>query len=96
MIINNIVTLISYVLTATNKRYSYLRVMAVQIDVQPAGENLIHMTRTLLKLVHVPHTCFLRAVHVRGNLSLAINSVGRTLLLPRKRVPDTILNTPAH
>jgi hypothetical protein len=32
---------------------------------------------------------FLRAVSVRGNLSQAINSVGRTLLLPRKRAPNT-------
>jgi hypothetical protein len=42
-----------------------------------------------------PLICFLRVVHVRGNLSLAINSVGRTLLLLRIRIPDTILNTVA-
>jgi hypothetical protein len=36
-----------------------------------------------------PGVRFLRAVPVRGNLSQAINSVGRTLLLPRKRAPDT-------
>jgi hypothetical protein len=35
---------------------------------------------------------FLRAVHVRGNLSQVIISVGRTLLLPRKRAPDTTLS----
>jgi hypothetical protein len=28
-----------YVMTATNKRYSYPRVMEIQIDVHPAGEN---------------------------------------------------------
>jgi hypothetical protein len=33
---------------------------------------------------------FLWPVPVRGNLSLAINSVGRTLLLPRKGAPDAI------
>jgi hypothetical protein len=36
-----------------------------------------------------PHVCFLWAVHIRGNLSQAINSVGRTLLLLRKRALDT-------
>jgi hypothetical protein len=32
--------LISYVKTATNKRYSYPRVAEIRIDVHPAGENL--------------------------------------------------------
>jgi hypothetical protein len=41
---------------------------------------------------HTPSVCFLRAVPIRGNLSLAINSVGRTLPLPRKRAPDTTPN----
>jgi hypothetical protein len=35
---------------------------------------------------------FLRAVHVCDNLSQVINSVGQTLLLPRKRAPDTTLS----
>jgi hypothetical protein len=34
------------------------------------------------------HVRFLWVVHVRDNLSQAIISVGRTLLLPRKRAPD--------
>jgi hypothetical protein len=38
----------------------------------------------------IPRTCFLRAVHVRDNLSQAINSIERTLLLLRKMAPDTI------
>jgi hypothetical protein len=29
-------------MTAANKRYSYLRVAAIQIDVHPAGENPIN------------------------------------------------------
>jgi hypothetical protein len=33
-------------MTATNKRYSYLRVAAIRIDVHPAGENPINMTHT--------------------------------------------------
>jgi hypothetical protein len=37
-----------------------------------------------------PSVHFLRAVPICGNLSQATNSVGRTLLLPRKRAPDTI------
>jgi hypothetical protein len=48
----------------------------IRINVHPIGENPIHL-------------CFLRAVYVRGNLSQAINNVGRTLLLLRKRGPDT-------
>jgi hypothetical protein len=36
-------SLIYYVKTATNKRYSYLRVVAIRIDVHPAGENPINM-----------------------------------------------------
>jgi hypothetical protein len=33
-------------MTATNKRYSYLRVVAIQIDVHPAGVNLINTPHT--------------------------------------------------
>jgi hypothetical protein len=29
-------------MTATNKRHSYLRVVVIEIDVHPAGENLIN------------------------------------------------------
>jgi hypothetical protein len=41
----------------------------------------------------MPDVHFLRVVHVRDNLSLTINSVGRTLLLLKKRTPDIIPNT---
>jgi hypothetical protein len=34
----NIIPLISYVLTATNKWYSYPRVTAIRINVHPVGE----------------------------------------------------------
>jgi hypothetical protein len=40
-------------MTTTNKRYTYLRVTMIQIDVHPAGENPINTTCTLLTLVHV-------------------------------------------
>jgi hypothetical protein len=35
--------------------YSYPRFMAIQIDVHPIGENLIHMTHTFPAPVHVSH-----------------------------------------
>jgi hypothetical protein len=38
---------------------------------------------------HTTHVYFLWTVHLRGNLSLAITSVGRILLLPRKKALDT-------
>jgi hypothetical protein len=44
---------------------------------------------------HMPLICFLRTVPICGNLSLAINNVGRILLLLRKRASDTIPSTPA-
>jgi hypothetical protein len=37
----------------------------------------------------MPGVRFLRTVPVRGNLSQATNSVGRTLLLLRKKAPNT-------
>jgi hypothetical protein len=39
-----------------------------------------------------PRVRFLRAVQVHGNLSQAVNSVGRTLLQPIKRALNTTLN----
>jgi hypothetical protein len=68
----------------------------IRIDVHTVGEKPDkHDMYTSRASPHSPHVCFLRAVHVCGNLSLAINSVGRTLLLPKKRAPDTIPSTPA-
>jgi hypothetical protein len=43
----------------------------------------------------MPLIRYLRTVPVRGNLSLAINSVGQTLLLLRKKAPDTTPSTSA-
>jgi hypothetical protein len=39
----NINTLINYVKTVTNKRYSYPRVTVIWIDVHPTGENQTNM-----------------------------------------------------
>jgi hypothetical protein len=78
--------------------YSYLSVETIRIDVYPTGDNPMHMTRTLLTPVHVCHTYafYGQSTYVaRDNILLAINSVGRTLLLLRKKAPDTILSTPA-
>jgi hypothetical protein len=77
--------------------YSCLRVMVIQIDVHPArGKPDIHDTYAFCASPHTPHILFLWEVHVHGNLSLAINSIGRTLLLLRKRAPDTIPSMPAN
>jgi hypothetical protein len=40
-------SLINYMKTVTNKRYSYSRVATIRIDVHPTGENPINTTRTL-------------------------------------------------
>jgi hypothetical protein len=45
--------LFNYVKSARNKQYSYPRVTAIQIDVNPVGENSIHTTRMLSTPVHV-------------------------------------------
>jgi hypothetical protein len=45
--------LIYYVMTATNKQYSYPRVTVIRIDVHLEGKNPTNMTHMLLTLVHV-------------------------------------------
>jgi hypothetical protein len=40
-------------MTATNKQYSYLRIVVIRIDVHPVGKTLINMTRTLTTPVYV-------------------------------------------
>jgi hypothetical protein len=85
--------LISYVKTATNKR--------LLISESHGDSNLCtpcrrkpdtHDMYAFCAIARMPHVRFLRAVHVRGNISLTINSVGRTLLLPREGAPDITLN----
>jgi hypothetical protein len=46
-------------MTATNKWYSYSRVMMIQIDVQPVGETLSthHMHYTLGPRMTIDQTC---------------------------------------
>jgi hypothetical protein len=77
-------------LTATNK---WLLISESRDDLNrctPCREKPdTHDTYTSHANPHMPRVCFLRAVHVRGNLSQAINSIGRTLLLLRKRAPNT-------
>jgi hypothetical protein len=54
------------------------------------GGNLIHTTCMFLVSIHI---CFPWAVPIHGNISHRPNRVGWTLLLPRKRAPDTISST---
>jgi hypothetical protein len=57
--------LISYVKTTTNKRYPYLRVAMIQIDVHPAGENPTNMSHALhaqSAYVHRPYVTYV--VHI--------------------------------
>jgi hypothetical protein len=42
--ISSLSSLIYYVMAATNKRYSYSRVIAIRIDVHHTGENLTNTT----------------------------------------------------
>jgi hypothetical protein len=53
------------------------------------GKPDTHDTYAFHASPRMPRVCFQRAVHVHGNLSQAIISVGRSLLLPRKKAPDT-------
>jgi hypothetical protein len=81
-------------LTAVNKRYPYPSRgnsnRCTPCRVKPDT----HDTYASRPSPHTSHVRFLWAVHVRDNHLLAINNVGRTLLLPRKRAPDTIPSTP--
>jgi hypothetical protein len=87
--------LISYVKTAMNKWLLISESHSDSNRYTPCrGKPDTHDTYASYASPRTPHVCFLRAVHVRDNLSLAINSVGRTLLILRKRAPDTIPSTP--
>jgi hypothetical protein len=58
-------TLISYVKTAMNKRYSYLRVATIRIDVHPAGENPTNTPHAFhARFVYGPRPYISHAVHV--------------------------------
>jgi hypothetical protein len=54
-----------YVMTATNKRYSYPRVTMIQIDVHPTGENLTNMPHAFhAQSVYAPRPYVSHTVHV--------------------------------
>jgi hypothetical protein len=82
--------LISYVKTATNKR---LLISESHSDLNQCthyrGKPDQHDTYASHASPRTAGIRFLRAVPIRGNVSQAINSVGRTLLLSRKMAPDT-------
>jgi hypothetical protein len=87
--------LISYVMTATNKRLLISESRSANQCTPCRGKPDTFDMYAFRASPRMPHIHFLRAVHVHGNLSLAINSVGRTIPLPRKRVFDTIPSMPA-
>jgi hypothetical protein len=90
-------SLISYVKTATKK---WLLISEIHGDLNRctsySGKPDTHDTYVSCASPRKPRVRFLRAVLVRGNLSLAINIVGQTILVTRKRAPDIILNTLAN
>jgi hypothetical protein len=82
--------LISYMKTATNKRLLISVSHADSNWCTPCRGKLdIHDTYASHANPPTPYIHFLRAIHVQGNISQAIINVGQTLLLSRKRAPDT-------
>jgi hypothetical protein len=76
--------------TATNKRLLISESRDDSNRCTPCrGKPDTHDTYAFHASPCMPYVRFLRAVHVCGNLSQAIISVGQTLLLPRERAPDT-------
>jgi hypothetical protein len=80
-------------MTIINKRYSYLRVAAIRIDVHHAGETRqTHHTHPTLSLRMVPdHTYLTQSTH--SNLSHNHQQSWAGPLFPRKRALDTIHST---
>jgi hypothetical protein len=88
--------LISYLKTAMDKRLLISESHGDSNRCTPCrGKPDTHDTYTSRASPRMPYVCFLLVVHVRGNLSQVIISVGRTLLLLRKRTPD-ITPSPAE
>jgi hypothetical protein len=87
-------SLISYVKIAMNKRLLISESRGDSNRCAPCkGKPDTHDTYASRVNPHMPHVCFLRAEYIPGNLSVAINSVGWTLLLLRKGAPNTIPST---
>jgi hypothetical protein len=90
-------SLINYVKTATKK---WLLISEIYGDSNRCtsyrGKSDTHDTYVFCASPRKPRVRFLRAVPVRGNLSLAINIVGQTILVPRKRAPDIMPSTLAN
>jgi hypothetical protein len=85
-------TLISYVKTVTNKRLLISESSGDSNRCTPyRGKPDQHNTYASHASPHTLNLRFLRTFHKCVNHSQAINSVGRTLLLLRKKAPDTTL-----
>jgi hypothetical protein len=82
--------LINYVKTTTN---NWLLIFESHGDSNRCtpyrGKTDAHDTYASRTNLRTSYIRFLRAAHIRGNLSQGIINVGRTLLLMRKRAPDT-------
>jgi hypothetical protein len=78
-------------MTATNKRYSYPRVMEIQIDVHPAGENLTNMPHAFYARTHMAldHTYLTRSTY--RNLLWDANNVGQSNYSREIGLPTTSL-----
>jgi hypothetical protein len=90
-IITLIINLINYYLmTATDKRLLISESRGDLNRCTPCrGKSDQHDTHASHANPCTPSVRFLWVVPVRSNLSYATNSVGQTLLLSRKRAPDT-------
>jgi hypothetical protein len=96
MIANTLTKLSSltyYVMTVTNKRYSYPRVTTIRIDIHHIRENPTNMFSTLGPRMALDHMYLTWSTY--SNLSWVTDRFGWIPLLLRKMTPYTIHNTPA-
>jgi hypothetical protein len=93
--INHAIKLSTWRLSQTSS-YSYLRVAAIRMDVQPVGENPTNMTHTLPTPVHVcpSYGSSGRSSYV-ATFREAPTDLDRSHCSWEKRAPDTIHSTPA-
>jgi hypothetical protein len=86
----NINSLINYVKTAINKRYSYLRITAIWINAHPAWKNPTNTPHAShAQSVYGPRPYVSHAV-THSNLSRSRQHIYTDPLPPRRRAPSTI------
>jgi hypothetical protein len=80
--------------TATNKRYSYSRVVAIRIDVHPAGENPTNMPHTFHAQSAYDHQLYVsHVIHIEQPF-VSCHQIWMDPTALKKRAPDTIHSTP--